>query len=71
MRCMGIRIGDVQWNPSKMDTIGTKDFVLNSKVSLGLMVDHAPPTIMASHDEARLSAMKKNVLIRDLSISSS
>ena len=62
----------VQWNPSKIDTIGTKDFVLYSKVSLaqGLVVDRAPPTIMANHDKARLSTIKKTVLIRDLSISS-
>ena len=25
---------DVQWNPSKADTIGTKDFVLYREVSL-------------------------------------
>ena len=36
----------------------------------GLVVDHAPPTIVASHDKVRLSTMK-TVLIRDLSISSS
>ena len=60
----------VQWNPSKTDTTGTKEFVLYSKVSLdqGLVVDHAPPTIMANHDKARLSTMKKMVLIRDLLI---
>ena len=60
----------LQWNPSRTDTIGTKDFVVNNKVSLAqrLVVDHAPPTIMASYDKA---TMKKTVslLIRDLSIS--
>ena len=45
----------VQWKPSKADTIGTKNFVCCSEVSLaqGLVVDHAPPTIAASYDEAR------------------
>ena len=35
----------IQWNPSKTDIIGTKDFVLYYEVSLaqGLVVDHAPP----------------------------
>ena len=53
----------IQWNPSKMDTIGTKDFVLYSVVSLaqGLVVDHTPPTIVASHDKAILSTMKKTI----------
>ena len=34
----------IQWNPSKMDTIGTKDFVCCSEVSLaqGLVIDHTP-----------------------------
>ena len=49
----------VQWNPSKVDTIGTKDFVCCSEeVSLaqGLVVDHTPPTIAASTavDDERL-----------------
>ena len=50
----------IQWNPSKTNTIGTKDFVLYNEVSLaqGLVVDHTPPTIVASHDKARLSTMK-------------
>ena len=43
----------VHWNPSKADTIGTKDFVrcYCSEVSLdkGLVVDHAPLTIAASY----------------------
>ena len=30
----------------------------------GLVVDHTPPTIVANHDKARLSTMKKTVLIR-------
>ena len=36
------------------DTIGTKNFVCRSEVSLaqGLVVDHAPPTIAASYDKA-------------------
>ena len=34
-----------------MGTIGTKDFVLYSEVSLaqGLVIDHAPNTIVTSH----------------------
>ena len=50
----------VQWNPSKMDTTGTKDVVLYSEVSLaqGLVVDHAPHTVAANHDEARLWTTK-------------
>ena len=46
----------VQWNPSKADTIGTKIFVRYSEVSIsqGLVVDHTPPTITASYDEALL-----------------
>ena len=46
--------------PSKTDTIGTKEFVLYSKVSLaqGLVVDHTPPTIVANHDKARLSRIR-------------
>ena len=45
----------IQWNPSKTDTIGTKDFVLYSEVSLaqGLVVDHTPPTIVANHEDYR------------------
>ena len=51
----------LQWNPSKTDTIGTKNFVRYSEVSLaqGLVVDHAPPTIAASYDKARLWMMKQ------------
>ena len=63
----------VKWNCSKIDTIGTKDFVLYIEMSLaqGLVVDHAPPTVMANHDKAGLSTIKKTILIRDSSISSS
>ena len=59
-----------QWNPSKTDTAGTKDYVPYSEVSLaqGLVGDHAPITIMTCYDGARLRTMK---LIRDLSIFSS
>ena len=41
---------------AKVDTIGTKDFVCCSEVSLaqGLVVDHTPPTIAASNDKALL-----------------
>ena len=62
----------IQWNPSKVDTIGTKNFVRHSEVSLvqGLVVDHAPPTIAASYDKALLWTMKKTVLMRDLSTDS-
>ena len=39
----------IQWSPSITDTNGTKDFVLYSEVSFaqGVIVDHAPLTIMA------------------------
>ena len=62
----------LQWNPSKADTIGTKIFVRYSKVFLaqGLVVDHAPPTIAASYDEALLWTTKKTILMRDLSTDS-
>ena len=52
---MHLRI-HLQWNPSKADTIGTKYFVRCSEVSLaqGLVVDHAPPTIVVSYDKAIL-----------------
>ena len=62
----------IQWNPSKVDTIGTKIFVRSSEVSLaqGLMVDHAPPTITASYDKALLQTTMKTVLMRDLSTDS-
>ena len=58
----------VQWNPSKTDTIGTNDFVHCSEVSLakGLVIDHAPPTIAANYDKARLWTTKKTVLMRVL-----
>ena len=64
-------VSSVQWNPSKTDTIGAKDFVLDSEVSLarGLVVDHTPPTIIANHDKA--ATMDDEKMIRDLSISSS
>ena len=62
----------MQWNPSKADTIGTKDFVRCSEVSLaqGLVVGHTPPTIAASYDKAQLWMTKKTVLMRDLSTDS-
>ena len=62
----------IQWNPSKADTIGTKNFVRCSEVSLaqGLVVDHAPPTIAASYDKALLWTTMKTVLMRDLSTDS-
>ena len=39
-----------------MDTIGTNNFVHCSEVSLaqGLVVNHAPPTIMAKYDKVLL-----------------
>ena len=63
----------IQWNPSKADTVGTKNFVRCSEVSLaqGLVVDHTPPTIAASYDKALLWTKKKTVLMRDLSTDSS
>ena len=63
----------IQWNPSKVDTIRTKNFIHCSKVSLaqGLVVDHAPPTIVASYDKALLWTTKRIVLMRDLSTNSS
>ena len=56
---------------SLKDTIEVKDFALYSEVSLaqGLVIDHTPPTIVVSYDEARL--LMKRLLIRDLLISSS
>ena len=64
---------DVQWNPSKADTIGTKNFVRCSEVSLaqGIVIDHVSPIIAATYDKALLWAMKKTVLMRDLSTDSS
>ena len=63
----------VQWNPSKVDTIGTKNFVRCSEVSLaqGLVVDHVPPIIAASYDKALLWTTKMAILMRDLSTDSS
>ena len=63
----------IQWNLSKADTSGTKNFVCCSEVSLtqGLVVDHAPPTITTSYDKALLWTTKKTVLMRDLSTDSS
>ena len=65
-------IMEIQWNPSKTDTIGTNNFVRCSEVSLaqGLVVDHAPPTVVASYDKTLLWTTKKTVL-RDLSTDSS
>ena len=58
----------LQWSPSITDTTGAKDFVLYSKVSFaqGVIVDHAPLTIMASYAGARLWTMKSVVLMKDL-----
>ena len=58
----------IQWNPSKADTMGTKNFVRYSEVSLaqGLVVDHAPITITASYDKALLWTTKKTVLLRSV-----
>ena len=63
----------IQWNPSKADTLVTKNFVRCSEVSLaqGLVVDHAPLTIAASYDKTLLWTTKKTVLMRDLSTDSS
>ena len=49
----------IQWNSAKADAIGTmrQRFVHCSKVSLAqgvIVVDHAPLTVMADYDEARL-----------------
>ena len=43
-----------------MDTTGTNDFVHYSKVSFaqGVIIDHAPLTIVASYAGARLWTMK-------------
>ena len=56
-----------------IDTIGTKNFVRCSEVSLaqGLVIDHTPPIIAASYDKALLWTAKKTVLMRDLSTDSS
>ena len=61
----------VQWNPSITDTTGTKGFVLHSEVSFaqGVIVDHAPLTVVANYAEARLWIIKSVVLIKDLLIS--
>ena len=63
----------LQWNPSKADTIGTKNFVHCSEVSFaqGLVVDHTLPTIAASYDKALLWTTMKTVLMGDLSTDSS
>ena len=63
----------IQWNPSKADTIGTKNFVHCSEVSFaqGLVIDHVPPTIVVSYDKALLWMTKKTVLMKDLSTDSS
>ena len=59
----------VQWSSSITDTVGTKDFVLYSKVSFakGVIVDHVPLTIVAKYAGARLWTMKSVILIKDLS----
>ena len=53
-----------------MDTTGTKDFVLYSEVSFaqGVIVDHAPLTVVASYAGVRLWTMKLVVLIKNLLI---
>ena len=64
----------IQWNPSKADTIGTKNFVHCNEVSLAqaqVRVDHAPPIIAARYDKALLWTTKKTVLTKDLSTDSS
>ena len=65
--CYGVII-IIQWNPSKADTIGTKDFIHCSEVSLaqGLVIDHAPLTVVASYDKALPWMTKVTVLMRDL-----
>ena len=57
---------------STADTIGIKNFVRCSEVSLaqGLEVDDAPPTIAASYDKALLWTTKRIILMRDLSTDS-
>ena len=59
----------IQWSPSITDTTGTKDFVFYSEVSFaqGVIVDHAPLTIVASYAGARLWTIKSVVLILILS----
>ena len=61
--------GVLQWNPSKVDTIGTKIFARYSEMSLAqwLVVHHAPPRIVASYNKALLWTTKMTVLMRDLS----
>ena len=61
-----LKIWTIQWNPFKTDITVTKDFILYSKVPLaqGLVVDHAPPTIVANHDKTRLLTMRKTVIIK-------
>ena len=60
----------LQWSPSIMDTTGTNDFVLYNEVSFaqGVIVDHAPLTIVASYAGARLWIMKLVLLTKDLLI---
>ena len=61
----------LQWNPSKTDTTGTKDFIFYSEVSLaqGFAADHAPLPIVANSNTVRLRRMKLTILIRALLIS--
>ena len=42
----------LQWNPSKVDTIGSEGFVLYSEVSVaqGLVAGHAPVLIVSNYD---------------------
>ena len=61
--------------PLKRTPLGPKilSTVARYLLAQGLVVDHAPPTIVASHDKALLWTTKKTVLIsmRDLSTASS
>ena len=51
---------DIQCNPSKADTIGTKNVVRCSEVALAqeLVVDHTLQSWSAMHDKALLWTMK-------------
>ena len=55
----------IQWNPSIMDTTGTKDFVLYSEVSFA-QGPYGPLTIVASQAGSRLCTMKSVVFMIDL-----
>ena len=53
----------IQWNPSKADTIGTKNLSAVARCPY-LVIDHAPPTIVASYDKALLWTTMKTVLMQ-------